>query len=518
MVVKNLTFKFQSSFKRQLISFFVVSVSILAIVTSVITAWQTSQQIRISTIETGLQVTSNFSDQSVLALLTDSKENGQEAADRALGFQSVSGVAVFKTDGELLIASTKNGNKSFSLDQSKLLDSTQLLEELDELWVFSAPVILVDDEFDSDMVDPDEESLEAQTIGYVLVEYDKHGLHQIQNSIFINNIVIGAIVALLLTLIMGWGVNRLTKPLTDLSQTMEIARDSSVYPRAQVNGASEIRQMAEVYNQMMSHLEKHNSEMEKHQNTLESVVEMRTQELKVARDTALTASRHKSEFLANISHELRTPLQAIIGYTDLVKEDLELEGMDAQVDDLDKSIRAAHNLLALINNILDLAKIEAGRMDLYLKATDTEYLINDTVETVLPMAKTNNNKLIIKKGELSESLILDRQKLMQIFLNLLSNACKFTKNGEITFAIHNDRHFLYFSVKDTGVGIPREQLDFIFEQFTQVDGSQTRKFEGTGLGMAITKTFCELMDGKMEVVSEVGVGTQFSVKLPLQKN
>jgi signal transduction histidine kinase len=189
--------------------------------------------------------------------------------------------------------------------------------------------------------------------------------------------------------------------------------------------------------------------------------------------------------------------------------------MDAQVEDLEKSIRAAHNLLGLINNILDLAKIEAGKMDLYVKPTDTEYLINDTIETVLPMAAANNNKLIVEKGDLSETLILDRQKLMQVFLNLLSNACKFTKNGEITFAIHNDKHFLYFSVKDTGLGIPKNQLDLIFEQFTQVDGSQTRKFEGTGLGMAITKTFCELMEGKMAVTSELGVGSMFSVKLPL---
>jgi two-component system, NarL family, sensor histidine kinase BarA len=515
MIVKSMTFKSQASFKRQLVSFFVVSICILAIITSIVTAWQTSQQIRRSTIENGVQVSKNFSDQSVLALLTDSKENGQEAADRVLGFKSVNAVAVYKVGGELLTLSTKSRPRSFIFDQTKLIDTTQLIEESDDFWLFSAPVFFTNDEFDSAMVDPEQEPADSQLIGYVLVEYSKQGLHEIQRSIFISNIVIGGGIAIILSFLMSIGISRLTKPLIALSQTMETARDSSIYPKAHITGASDIRQMAEIYNQMMSHLENQNSAMEKHQSTLESEVEMRTLELKVARDTALTASRHKSEFLANISHELRTPLQAIIGYTDLVKEDLELECMDAQVEDLEKSIRAAHNLLGLINNILDLAKIEAGKMDLYVKPTDTEYLVNDAIETVLPMAATNNNKLVIEKGELSPTLILDRQKLMQIFLNLLSNACKFTKNGKITFAIHNDKHFLYFSVKDTGVGIPKNQLDLIFEQFTQVDGSQTRKFEGTGLGMAITKTYCELMQGKMEVTSELGVGTLFSIRLPL---
>jgi two-component system sensor histidine kinase BarA len=266
---------------------------------------------------------------------------------------------------------------------------------------------------------------------------------------------------------------------------------------------------------MMSSIESQNQQLKNHRDTLESEVAMRTEALKVARDTALSANRHKSEFLANISHELRTPLQAIIGYTDLVKEDLELECMDAQVEDLNKSIRSAHNLLALINNILDIAKIEAGRMDLYLKSVDMNKLIEETFETILPMANANNNKITVEKEGLSSSLILDRQKLMQIFLNLLSNACKFTKNGLITFTINNNEERLYFAVSDTGVGIAKDQLELIFEQFTQVDASQTRNFEGTGLGMAITQNFCNLMSGEIEVKSVVGVGSRFSVRLPL---
>jgi len=518
MVVRTLTFNSRASFKRQLISFFVVSLIILAVTTSVITAWQASLQIRSSTIDNGVQVTQNFADQSVLALLTDSEENAQEAVTRALGFQMVDGVAVYRPNGELLIASVKSAQKKLHFEPGKVADSAQLMREGNAYWVFGAPVFFEVDEDDPETVEPEDDALEKQIIGYVLVEYGKRASQQIQRAIFVNNIAIGGLIAVLLALFMSWGINRLTRPLSRLSQTMDAATTSDDYPRADIDGALEIRQMAEMYNRMMGRLARQNAELQSHRDTLESEVEIRTQELKVARDTALTASRHKSEFLANISHELRTPLQSIIGYTDLVREELELECMDQQVEDLSKSIRSAQNLQSLINNILDLAKIEAGRMDLYLKPVDLAQLIEDVTETVRPMAITNNNRLIIERGKLSRSLILDRQKLVQILLNLLSNACKFTQNGRVVFSIHNDSQCLYFSISDTGVGIPEDKLEYIFEQFTQVDGSQTRHFEGTGLGMAITKTFCELMNGNIQVESEHQRGTTFSVVLPLSEH
>ncbi len=368
------------------------------------------------------------------------------------------------------------------------------------------------------MLDPIDEHENKQTLGYVFVEYSKQELHKIQRDIFISNIVTGAIIALVLALIMRIVINHMTLPLQKLSLTMAAARDTGLYPKAQITGAFEIREIAQTYNQMMTILEHQNDALAKSRDTLESEVEIRTQELVVARDGALTASRHKSEFLANISHELRTPLQAIIGYTDLVREDLELECMDDHVEDLNKSIRSAHNLLALINNILDLAKIEAGRMDLHLKAVNIKNLVSETIDTVQPMAKANDNELVVNIGNLSSILNVDRQKLMQVFLNLLSNACKFTKNGIITFEIRSDRSFLYFSVSDTGVGIAKDKLDFIFEQFTQVDGSQTRQFEGTGLGMAITQNFCQLMGGSLTVESQLDQGSIFKVKLPLIKD
>lgn len=506
----------QASFKQQLLTLLVVSVILLTVITSLLTAWQTSRTLRESTIDNSLQITSNLAEQTVLALLTGSKENGQEAINRALGFTSVVGVAVYQTNGDILIQSEKMTQQKPSFQAERLPNKTQLLSETENSWTYSSAVTYSEDTYDEEMIDLNDEVIKQQILGYVLVRYNKTALRQIQRTIFVNNIVIGALVAFVLALLIRLVINHLTKPLLALSQTMATARDSGLYAKANISGALEIRQMAEIYNQLMTTLKQQNTALEKSRNTLESEVEIRTQELVVARDSALTASRHKSEFLANISHELRTPLQAIIGYNDLVREELELEGMDAQVEDIDKSIRSANNLLALINNILDLSKIEAGKMDLHLKAVNIKNLVNEAIDTVLPMASTNDNELNVNIGTLSSILYLDRQKMGQIFLNLLSNACKFTKNGVITFDIHNDKHFLYFSVTDTGVGIEHSKLGYIFEQFTQVDGSQTRKFEGTGLGMAITQNFCELMGSTITVESELGIGSVFKVKHPLQ--
>ena len=515
MPLKQHTVKQQVSFKRQLLTIIVVSIILLTLVTSILTAWQSSQTLRKTTINNNIQITHNFADQAVLALLTGSEENAQEAIKQTLGFASVISVAIYKDDGEQLISSNAQLTSQIKVPTQIILKQNELLEENDSFWVFSAPVNYSEDLYDEDLIDPDEEATENKVLGHVIIKFNKTTLHEIQRTIFINNISIGTFIAIILAFLISLIINRMIEPLLILSQTMENARDSGLYSKAPINGTLEIRQIAETYNQMMSTLEQQNNTLEKNQDTLESEIEIRTQELVVARDGALTASRHKSEFLANISHELRTPLQAIIGYTDLVREDLELECMDAQVEDLDKSIRSAHNLLALINNILDLAKIEAGRMDLHLKAVNVKNLVNESLDTVRPMANANNNELIVNIGALTSTLMIDRQKLMQVFLNILSNACKFTRNGIITFEIFNDQSFLHFSVSDTGVGIAKDKLDFIFEQFTQVDGSQTRRFEGTGLGMAITQNFCQLMGATISVKSELGIGSVFTVKQPL---
>jgi signal transduction histidine kinase len=501
---------------------------ILAVSLSLISAFKASQNVRASALDIGIQVTNDFAQHSSFSLISETKENAKGAIKSALGFENVLLVSIFSPDGTEFISDQKEGVTPSNYDIKQAPESAELVSEYSDYWVFASAVYKKadtdenkfneggeDEFFDTDFDDGDGS---PKLLGYVLVEYNKERLHALQRSMFINNFTIGAIIVGLLMLFIRWGVDRLVQPLTSLSKSMAHARDSGTYPQVPIEGAREIRQMADVYNQMMRQLKRQRDELELHRDNLESEVEVRTQELVVARDQALTSNRHKSEFLANMSHELRTPLQAIIGYADLTREDLELECMDDQAEDLVKIIRSANNLLGLINNILDLSKIEAGRMELSPTSVDMHDLIDETIDTIKPMADTNGNKLVVEQSELPSALFLDRQKMMQIFLNLLSNACKFTNNGTITFALHTDESRLHFSVADTGVGIPQDKLEVIFEEFIQVDGSLSRNFEGTGLGMAITKSFCDLMQGEISVESELDKGTIFKVWLPLLKN
>ncbi len=249
-------------------------------------------------------------------------------------------------------------------------------------------------------------------------------------------------------------------------------------------------------------------------------------ELENARDMAEQASVSKSQFLANMSHELRTPLNAIIGYTEILIEDLEETEEQSAVDDLGKIRRSAHHLLTLINDILDLSKIEAGKMQIDAQSFDLAWLANDILSTVQPLAQKKSNRLIVRLEPNLGNMCSDDVKLRQCLLNIVSNACKFTENGIITIAIkslvsdraHDDRQggTVQFNVSDTGIGMSEEQIKGLFQPFTQADASTTRKFGGTGLGLAITKRFVELMGGDISVTSEPGIGTTFSILLPRQ--
>ncbi|MGO0062794.1 ATP-binding response regulator [Brevibacillus fluminis] len=260
-----------------------------------------------------------------------------------------------------------------------------------------------------------------------------------------------------------------------------------------------------------------NQELRHLNDQLEELVKERTLELSKARDEAVEANQIKSQFLANMSHELRTPLNAIIGYSEMLKEEAEEMGEQAFADDLDKINTAGKHLLALINDILDLSKIEAGKMDIYLESCEIATLVRDVVTTVRPLVETNNNQLDV--SELPDGIMkTDVTKLRQILLNILSNACKFTKEGTIwlsaEYETRQGKQGIRFQVRDTGIGMTEEQLARLFEAFKQADSSTTRKYGGTGLGLAISQKLCQIMGGDIRVASEFGKGTTFTVWLP----
>ncbi|MFD0682234.1 MULTISPECIES: response regulator [unclassified Paenibacillus] len=250
---------------------------------------------------------------------------------------------------------------------------------------------------------------------------------------------------------------------------------------------------------------------------LEEMVKDRTAELAKARDEAIEASMIKSQFLANMSHELRTPLSAIIGYSEMLKEEAEEMGEQVFVDDLQKINKAGKHLLALINDILDISKIEAGKMDLYLEACDVPELIQDVLTTVQPLVEANKNRIEVTyiEGEMHT----DVTKLRQILFNLLSNASKFTKEGTIGLSVVREerggQQGFAFHVTDTGIGMTPEQIDKLFLPFTQADSSTTRKYGGTGLGLTISQHFCTILGGKIEVDSVYDQGSTFTCWLPV---
>ena len=229
------------------------------------------------------------------------------------------------------------------------------------------------------------------------------------------------------------------------------------------------------------------------------------------------ASQHKSQFLANMSHELRTPLNAIIGYSEILQEDAVDLGQDNLVADLKKIESAGRHLLGLINDILDLSKIEAGKMDIYLEDVEIVPLLEEVRSIIVPMAEKNANVLEYRLADNLGSMHTDRTKLKQSLLNLFSNGSKFTQNGRLTLDVKRfeiDKPMVSFAVSDTGIGMTEEQLGRLFQAFNQADASTTKKYGGTGLGLAITRNFCQLLGGNVTVTSKPGEGSTFTIVLP----
>jgi len=290
-----------------------------------------------------------------------------------------------------------------------------------------------------------------------------------------------------------------SEPLLDLIWTSHAVAENQDYSlRAKRTGDDELGLLADAVNEMLSQ------------------IEARDAELVHAKERAEDANRAKSTFLANMSHELRTPLNAVIGYSEMLREEVADAGKPELVPDLDRIHGAGKHLLALINDILDLSKIEAGKMDLFMEEFPVAHLVGDVVSTIEPLMEQNRNHLSVECTD-EGTMRADLTRVRQVLFNLLSNASKFTQDGSVSLRVSREsgeREELVFVVADTGIGMTPGQLEGLFQPFTQADASTTRRYGGTGLGLTISRRICQMMGGDIAVSSEPGRGSRFTARIP----
>lgn len=361
------------------------------------------------------------------------------------------------------------------------------------------------------------------------IEISRGEMHDQVRAVILRSVATAGGMVLLGLLVVAWLSALISQPLQQVTASARqlATGDFSAAAKLDIRSQDEVGVLADAFQKMADNLQRSYAELEESNRTLELKVTERTRELgqmtqlaEEARQQAEGANRTKSSFLASMSHELRTPLTAIIGFSEMLLSEAQADGRTEAADDQQRILDSARHLLHLINEILDLSKIEAQKMELHLERFEVVNIIREVGNTITPLIKKNSNRLVVTTSPELGSINADLTKLRQSLLNLLSNANKFTERGEVR--LHVERFprdgtaWLRFAVSDTGIGMTPVQIGKLFQAFQQADSSTSRKYGGTGLGLVITRKFCELMGGTVNVTSVHGEGSTFTIELPAE--
>lgn len=499
-------------FRRQLTILSIAGLSVLALTVSLASSGFVAWRLESLVLTYLGELSGQFAKDSAVVFLAGSDSAAQERVAQIAAFPGVQQAGLLKADAEIWVTSrdTRRWPVTSPPSDSKVEGSrATLMHEDRDYWYFIASIRLGAHE-----AAPTATWSEPQVLGYVAVGWRKAPLAHLRYWLFALNGSIALALAAGIFVALHVFLRRLTEPLDGLASVMQRLRSGETGVRAAVTGPAETREIGEAFNALLEQLEQH-------QATLEAKVSMRTQELRTALDAALSADHHKSAFVANMTHEMRTPLQSIIGYLQaatrelkFIKEDVDSETFNNLTDYLQVSQKASDELRSRINQVLEHAALEAGKREVTLGPVDLSRLLEQVVLIVKPLSESHRNRLtVIREGP--PHVEMDEDKLRQIIRNLLDNACKFTHNGTVLLDVRNAADNLVIEVVDSGIGIPQDQLDLIFEPFRQVDMSDTRRYGGTGLGLAITKNVCQLLGGTITVASTLGRGSRFRVGIPL---
>jgi diguanylate cyclase (GGDEF)-like protein len=492
--ISQLTRRFKrTTFRSQLAVLAVIGVFCVALLSALATSWQSGRQLYANKLLEGSHIAQSLAAQSRLALIFGSAENVSEAVAAAATFPDVVRVEIHLADGTLLLERGIPANNLAERNAPARNTHDAYLENEDSAgWRFVAPV------WAATGAESQFETTERKEVilGFVRIDQSKATLNRLATEVFVVNFAAGITFSILFLLALRLLARRLTRPLSELSDTMARAEKGEIGLRADLTGPRDLADMAHAFNSMMEALEQ------------------REQELRAARDSALRFAKLKADFAATVSHEIRTPLNGVIGTLDMLK----IGRMTAEQRELlDLAWDSSQYLLELINNILDFSRLEAGRLEVDPRDFDIQPLVDGIMSMFQSQANGKNVELsLLLAADVPPVLSGDPARIRQVLINLVANALKFTERGSVTLTIEradNGRN-LRFGVRDTGIGIAVEQQASIFDSFTQADTSTTRRYGGSGLGLAISKQIVSLLGGEIGVVSAPAQGSHFWFTVP----